>query len=58
MEDASPKVYNQCMAEDSENLRNKAFSVMLLFIIGFVGFSVIGAVALILLVVLGLLPVI
>jgi hypothetical protein len=46
------------MSNDADSVRNKAFSIVLMFIIGFVGFSVVGAIALILLVVLGLLPVI
>lgn len=44
------------MTDDSEKIKNKAFSALLMFIIGFVGFSVAGVVVLILLIAFGLLP--
>jgi hypothetical protein len=42
----------------TENSRDKFFASLLMFVIGFVGFSLVGAILLILLLALGLLPVI
>ncbi|HUW24685.1 MAG TPA: hypothetical protein VMW04_03600 [Patescibacteria group bacterium] len=44
------------MAAQSENGREKLFTFLLMFVIGFVGFSILGTITLVLLIALGLLP--
>jgi hypothetical protein len=40
----------------TENSRDKLFAGLLMFVIGFAGFSILGAIILVLLIALGILP--